>query len=321
MSSAQFPSVPDSTSENIVKEWLDIIKRQECGIISFPPRGGAYRRIEHLLGWNQLLKKYLGNSYKQYLLYDISAFDLTHISISDLAGTLLEQINIKSETVNKPQDFILATMPLLKQNQSLSFFIYETDDWFTNSRIDIMTFLSKICQLEPRIQFLLFCEIDIASPKIIKLNLGATTLTQNILTVPIYNHDDILYFITQLAKHWQVDISLKDAKKIIDKVGTHVWITKEAVRIYLKLGKIPNTFINFPTIQLKLETIWQQFSSPEQQILSKITSNQTLTKFDLGSSFNHLESIGIITTKNYSYSLTLPVFFEFIKQKNLTRNL
>jgi DNA-binding winged helix-turn-helix (wHTH) protein len=321
LSSANFPSVPASTAEAIIKPWLEIIKREECGIVSFPPRGGAYRRIEQLLDWPQLRKKYLGKNYGKYRLIDYSAFGQFDISLTSLTNRLLNALLVSSsDPIQTPQAFISCLHPALAKSQSITFLIYDVDEWFAHSRLDLMVFLSKVSQLEPKIQFLLFCELDVTSPSILKLNLGTTTLTQNIITVPLYSRSDIEYFIHELERFWHVSIPQKNIDHILDLVGCHIWLVKEAARIFLNENRPPKSLLNQPTMRFKLEAIWQQINFEEQQLLAKLASGKPISKFNNPTSVYYLESIGFIATRDNRFYITLPILKEFINQKVLQSN-
>lgn len=321
MKKSVFPSIPPETDQKVVSEWLDIIKRRECGIIVFPPKGDAYRRIQHLVTWTNVLKKRLGADYRKNVLVECSANTFVSNTTELFPGWLLSKIDINKKETLSVQECVKALQPVLKEVKSISFLLYETDDWFSKSRTDLLLFMSELSELEPRIQFLLFCEMNIASEHFLKLNIGSTTLVQNILTVPLYDREAILYFVHELGKYWSSVLPEEVVEAILAQIGCHTWIVKEAVRLYIKEHKIPENYNSKPTIRFKLESIWQQLSNTEKNVLLKVIRQNHDFAPDERTSLSHLIETGMVEKIEDTYKLTMPVFSEYIKEKAYSMSL
>lgn len=317
-----YPGVPDATAERMVGEWLQIVRQKESGIIIFPPKGGAYRRIEQLLEWPAVRRKHLGKTYKDYLLLAQSVLPHSQSSPEEVLKLLIKLVESELQNAMPTPDDVLRTLRKeLCEKCSISFFLYDTDEWFRKSRLDILTALSLIAEREPRVQFLLFCETDVTAPELLTQNLGTTTLAQNIVTHPYYSRQDMDHFIGELGKFWDIVIPSGVRDHILDKVGCHTWLIKEAVRIYLKENETPSTYVTYPGIRIRLETIWQQLTPTEQMVLLKVTAREsTFTSLEQNS-VEHLRRVGLLLQENTELKVVLPVFAEYLKSKQYSRTL
>lgn len=319
----RYPSIQPKTIESVVAPWLDTIRRQECGIVMFPPRGDAHRRIEYLLSSKRLLRKYLGRSYKKHMFVADSMFPHGEISSENLALHLLQLFGGKNTSLTEGAipSFIAGTRKLLKKKATISFLLYDTDAWFRTGRTDLFTMLSKVAEKEPRIQFLLFCEIDITAPDLIKQNLGRTTLAQNVLTVPLYSNEDMKYFIESLESYWKQIIPSHIKDHIVSNVGPHTWLIKEAVRIQRRHSNENSGYHQLPTMRLRLETIWQQLTPAEQRVLMKIHTKEQILLGVEKHSLEHLKRIGFVTQDSQTPTITIPTLAEYIREKEQLRVL
>lgn len=317
-----YPVIDDKTAEDVASPWLDVLKRQECAIVVFPPKGDAHRRIEHILGWDSLLKKYLGSDFHQYVLLSDSMYPMVGKSSEEVLSHLLAMAGVrKIPGILNCITFTKALNPLLKTKKSVTYFLYDTDEWFKTLDRKILVTLSQISEKQPRIQFLLFCRIDVASTNLLKLNLGTTTLIQNYFVVPLYHKNVIFHLIGEFARYWNVNIEDDIRTQLIEKIGCHTWLIKEGVRLYIKDRNILPDYAMAPTIRLRLEVIWQELSAQEQAVLSKIAHSHQQFELYEKRSLKFLNEIRLVEKSGDSYRITLPPLAVFVLEKQQNKTL
>lgn len=318
----KYPNICSQADEETVSPWLDFIKRQECAIIVFPPKGDAHRRVEHLINWTTILRKYLGKDYRSHRFAVDAMYPIIDASIDAILVRLLELLEVRNNTSPLTvQTFVSQLKPILNKNTSITFFLLDTDLWFRHLNKKILITLSQIAEKEPRIQFLLFCETDITSSDVLRLNLGTTTLIQNYQIVPLYSRCTIYDLIGEFGRYWQVTIEDSIRQKILNKVGCHTWLVKEAVRLYIKEKKVRDEYVTSPTIRFRLEAIWQEFSQIEQSVFLKIAISNEHFNSNENNSLKFVKDLGFVKNTDGKHRISVPVLEEFIKEKQLNRTM
>ncbi len=302
-----FPSVPPATAERMLTEWLDIMRRKENGIIVFPPKGGAYRRIEHLMAWKSLREKRLGPTAPQYRLHSWSLLPFRTAT----SQAILESVRREADLSGKPTSHL----PFIHY-----FLLYDADRWFSDSRTDILVALSELAERDPAYRFLLFCELDVTHPAYSHLLTDKTTLGQNIRIHPLYSIEDMRYFLGDICRHWNETLDPKTIQSILDYVGPHTWLIKEAARLLLSTPTLPvQSLLSQPSMQMKVAAIWNGFSGNEQLILKHIIGNGPTQPTPQRPEHDHLYRIGILDGKpEENQHCTLPILTQYIREQMIT---
>jgi hypothetical protein len=294
-----FPSVPLSTAQSMLSQWLLIMKRKENALIVFSPKGGAYRRIEQLLLWKSLQKKILGSSVIRYCFHSFSLLPYSHATLADISQKIVSEVKKKNK------------------NALHYFLLYDADTWFTDHRIDIFVGLSELTEAHSDIRILLYCEKNITNSAYRHLLTDKTTLAQNILIHPLYSRSDMDYFIDDICKHWGMTISKTVKTGILDTVGRQTWLIKEAMRLYQARGISPSeNLLSEPSMHVKVSALWDDFSTKEQLLLKGIANNEPIEYSSSNEELHHLLRLEILKQESdNSVSCTIPLLLAYIHEQ------
>ena len=105
------------------------------------------------------------------------------------------------------------------------------------------------------------------------------------------------------------DMPIEFRSRIVDYCGGYIWLSTEALRHAHTTG---NLEFNHPAMKYRLEAVWSGFSDKEQMTLTEILNQKPVT---YKPSLEYLEKCGIVSTKQNSFSLTVPILVDYLNEK------
>jgi len=223
------PIITTSQYTSEATKWLEAIGRDESVVVSFFPKTDRFIRIGQLLRDTALMRTVLGKE-KKYIFQrlDFDAHDVE--DIDDLQHQLTEQLNF-SNISSKPLMFSKWIDFMMHNDVRIIFVIAEAEKFTTPDTKQVLSLITQILDLyDPYIQLLLLSEVDITNPTITSLLPSSTCAYENIFQYPLYDEHETREFIQLLATQWDIQLSNKDERSIIDGCGGHFWVVKEAMR-------------------------------------------------------------------------------------------
>lgn len=312
--------IPLETAISIEESWLRAIKNNENGIVIFHFAGYAYRLIKHLLNTSTARKAVLGSNYSKYAFTAESVKPMKNVDVD----SFLKELLLISEVRSVPNIPTIQTTTKAIENQfsnyiSVTFMLYETDNWFTDGRSDILSAISAIAEHSTKIQFLLFCETNITSPEVLPTSAHTTKCLQNLFIHPLLGDEQMSHYLKAFRKLWGIPITNDEITKIQNCVGNHTLLLKEALRIYMKRERFPGDFLHEPTMRIKLENLWQKMNFSEKNVLRAIIKGKQISNPVEINSFNFLNQIGFVdTNSDNTAKINLPILSKFISEKITT---
>lgn len=233
--------------------WVDIMCiKKENGIEIWPPISGSHRRIRQFLN-NSNLISFLEQKYK------------------------CKFIEIDLEEKNNPNLEELKKITLIKTNKHFCIFLLGLDSSLRKS-LNIIKSLATFIEKYTNISIILFTEVDIVNDYLIEI-MPKSIIFQNINYQPLYSYNDSMQFLKYLENKWKFNINQKLKHNLINKIGGHFLLIKEAARQIKNdpskpLEKILNSFL----IKIKGLAIFKLLNKNNMEIIIRLLKNDNNIK-------------------------------------------
>lgn len=247
------PILPNSF-EILCKKWAHIINGKECGITIWPPISGAHMRIKQFLGDKDLQKKLLRNP-GQKLLF-INAEESSTYNISDFTSSL--------GNCEGP----------------IAVFLTGLDSAFRSNRLDLLSSLNTLITDNPNLSVILFTEINIDDPQY-KALFPKSIVYQNVFYQPLYSVEDSVQFFHYLTDKWSFQMTEGMISELVNNLGGHFLLLKEAARIVRDNPDIDlkNILAKTSLIQ-KAIAIFQALDNLDKKIIISVLQGQPASYSD-----------------------------------------
>lgn len=316
----QIPSISKETTQRNAFQWLNIIRYRESGSIIQLQEDCDFR-IDEILNNKILLKRILGPNFHDYLLAQI------HLDGKNLLWEIKEKIILLCEN-NRFKNFQnLSNLSLTKilskidkTGYHIGLFITNTKQLFNNNNYAQLFELEHLLRTTRGLSVIVFTEIDITRSNFNDLADKCSSLFTHIIKYPLYLEKEANQFINYNLKLWNMKLSIRLRKEIVDQCGGYLWLIRQALRIVRDNPKAG--FADIFSHQLmvkKIEVIWEKFTADEKKLL-KAAANSVLTADDkLTAQYHYLKTINVLKEKQGSVSLGIPLLAQVI-QKEIKAN-
>jgi len=143
------------------------------------------------------------------------------------------------------------------------------------------------------LNILFFSEIDIFEPTYKKL-ITQYTFFADISYYPLYTKDASLDFLNHMCKRWELSLSREQKQKIVRNCLGSVWLIKHALRLVMSApDENIDVLIEDPSMQFRVEAIWDSFTKGEQEDLLKIHQHSSTKGISL-LNLQYFEQIGLV---------------------------
>lgn len=277
------------TINKIFTPWQEIIKNGESGSVTHIPKRDQLFRI------NQFVRLYQ-NKTLQYIPIDLSAL-----------------------AIDEPQE--LAEYIEHQQNPSVhKYVILVLDaDILIDEKTQILSYLDSLSHTKPSDSILYFFQRNITYPVYRKKLAKYSSLYRNIQALPYFSTHDALHFIKYIAKKFHVTIPERLKQSIMFQCGGVLWLIKEAVRTYSKMGSEQELFRGEGII-FRLKILFDELEPFEQTALYKIQAGTGGFTTEERKSFDYLLKTNTIVKKSNGYAISVSLFAAYI-ENSMRENL
>jgi hypothetical protein len=294
-------------------DWLSIIRYHESGtVIQFQADCEYY--IPPKISDQVILAKYLGKTYKKYVL-DYIRLDEKNLlcEINSRLVQLATRKGLKIPIIAGKSEINEILTNFEKNGLSIGFFISHITSLLDSKNFQQFYDLEHILRTHHNLSIIFFSEIDITVDSYLSLVDRCSSMFTHIIKYPFYNSADTEQFITYNEKIWNVKIPTNIKKEIMFECGGHLWLIRQALRYWRDHRDVPlPELFTHDLMQIKLNVIWNKFTPDEQNIL-KNTATKTLTEKDHQShEYRYLKSIGLIGEEFGRSMLLLPILNQII---------
>ena len=288
------PPFTKETFAQMVKSWMDIPNRNECGsVLNLAKRDQLYR-VKQFQENKQVVKKFL----RQYNNYQFLFLDLTSEMIEDP----IDAASYLEKNRNKQKQLLLfvlgADRLLIDRKEVLSYL----DSLYTNTSIFIIYLLQK----------------NITLPRYTKEFSQYTTLYQNIKVFSLLGLADTKEFIKQMEQRFHILFPSSIVKSILSECNGFLWLIKQACRHFSQTHDRQTLFSN-EGMMLRLSVIYNEFSPEEKVVLTKIVRKEKQYSNDEQHIVNYFLKTRLVSKRIKTYYITIPLLEKYIKQQ-ITKN-
>ncbi len=277
------------TYERIFSEWLEIIKRRECGsIIHLPKRDQLYR-----------VHAFLQSKYAQE--YPCILLDLTAHPIEDSFD--LERF-VRNQIIPTTKKIVLLVLDA---------------DKLIDEKISLVSSLNNLYHQIPTLSILYFFGKNITSLTLAKKLSNYTTFYQNIHIFPYLDKKDSYHFVHYLEKKLDTEIPDTLIEGIVDMCGGIPWLIKEACRYWSKIKDFDHIF-DHEEMRIKICMLADEFLIEEKKILEKILKRNFVFSNQEQIVLNYLLKTNTLFKKGHTYYFFSPLLEDCLK-KQLTEKL
>lgn len=274
---------------NLAKKLLDPVKRGESVFVRWFPGHGKIILLSQIFSDEKLLEKNLGSFYKKYILVRVDSFIFSNLEISDIfvniQNTLVDKLKerkiLSQNSIYSPYhpSFILTIKNIIElSKQTISagweivFLINDIDDFTEEKLKDLFQGLNYIVESNRE---RIHTHINVNKLDIIEKNVTRAALIQNIINIPLPDHDECLNFINFYLEKWEFKLSSLQKDKIFDICGNNLGLIKEAIRLF----KINNDvdLLNEPTLYIKAKIDYGLFGDNEKKVIENKLKTSSIT--------------------------------------------
>ncbi len=281
-------SLSEVTIKKLTEPWEKIILTQESGsILHAALRDQLYR-----------VPGFIDNFSRKYKSKKIKLIPL-HVSI------------LPAEDPNELNNYL---KKLLKTKyRQIVLMVIGADLWLDKRPEMLATIDAHTHDNHRKISALYFFRKNITE-KSIRTNLShLSSLYQNISIYPYLEPSEVKHFIGFYEKQFGIRLTAELKSKIIDECGGSMWLAKEAIREYKKSGS--DNIFNHKEIVVKLDTLYQEFSIEEKQIMDALASGDKYLDGADRSIVEFLQKSNAIGIKRKTYFCKIPLLKKFITSK------
>lgn len=306
---AIFP-ISQKTFEERTSKWLKIIARGESICVIFCPKMDRHRRWSQLFNDKKLLKKYLIQAKKYtFLIINFDSFPIEEAE--DLGDYIASQFSLHEEKI-KINKFSQCLSYLQKKQQKIVLVALNAEKLLLPSYKQILFYLASMIENQPSIQCLLFFECNLMQQENLDLLSQKTAILQNIIYYPLYDLKDVEQFINYLSRKWNLTISRKMIKAIIQECGSHFLLIKEAVRFLRDNPKASiQEIFDHEQMKIRLSWIYNTFTEGEKEILKKTAFGKTNFNKQELQIVSYLQNLSILNKSNQN---TIPLFNKYLQR-------
>lgn len=301
MNQPLFP-ISKETYFKMCDTWCAVINRHDCAsILNFSTRTQNYR-VHQFLEEQEYLKQ----------------------SIPDFSSIQFIIINLLAQPFETSEDLeAFISEQKKKEYTRVVFFIIGADTLLHSNR-DLLKTFNTLSLQNFNYTLLYFFQQNILYPWIQKELQHASSLFQNIIVEKLYGLEDQNQFIHYAEERAQVTIPEHFNKRIHAECGGRLWLISEVVRSFSK-DKNESVVFSSPELTKKIEVIWHEFSSVEQNTLIKCIQKDPLFTADEQRVLTYFETIGLLIRAHETYYCTIGLLTRYItaeqkKNMNLSVN-
>lgn len=269
------------------QRWNSILELQECLCVIFPYLSDRQFRISQFIESQKNSSLYFINLNSAFLALDEE---------NDLIKYILKQIpnEFRKDSLEESLD---------KLGKTLVLTISDGEMLFKPELRMVLSMLQNIAVTNRKIKTLIAFESNIFKtiPDFNRYNL----IFQNILFYPLYNSEDMMFFVDYLCKKWQMKMSQPIRKSIVYNAGGSFWLTKGSCRSYRDNNEWS---VDDRIFKFRLESIFTSLSDEEKVI---IASCPHLKQFEENKDLIFLKKTGLIKEDN---SLAIPELWKLIEK-------
>ncbi|MBU1326735.1 helix-turn-helix domain-containing protein [Patescibacteria group bacterium] len=264
--------------------WLSVIKRYECAsILSLAPYDRHYRIA-------------------QFLTEKADIFNRKKIRVTSLT--------FRSMAIEEPNDFFNHLNQLIDRTALQNIIIIIDAEWLIASAPQLLTTIPQVVLNQYRkISFLMFFEKNILASEYQSFTQNCLPIVQNVEYLTLYKRSEMEHYIRHLENlyHWQMRI--KERETILDSCGGHIWLVTEAVRHLHQTGKVS---FDHEAMRFRLQTIWQGFSTKEQEIIRKVIYQQEVVVNE-DPEILFLLRTNLLFKVGHKLIITVPILKDYVK--------
>ncbi len=291
------PPCTKQTFESFVKQCADSINRHECGsILNLAKRDQIYR-IKQLQENPATLKRF------------IKDFQNTQLVFLDLSSSIIEDVIDLDAFLNKN---------LLPDKKYHALFILDSDR-LLEERVNLLSHFNSFYHQKKNLSFIYLFQKNITLPRFTRRFSRYSTLYQNIHIFPLFEKKDTKEFMIQLEQRFQSKIPKDVAERILDQCGGYLWLIKQTARHYSQTKDVSRLF-DHDGINLRLEIIWNEFTSEEKTVLEKIVKKDFAFSSLDGQIVEYFVKTKLFKKNRFQYCFTVPILERFIRSQLTEKN-
>jgi len=277
--------LPIETADRMFAAWQGVMERRECAsVLSLSPWDRNYRVAQFIEERGKQIQKRV-----------------------QLTPLTLKNLNTENEA-----EFIKKLNQLKKDGKIPTVFIILDGEWLLTGVPHLLPTIQNYVLTPYRLtSFLIFLEKNLLLPQFSQSLSANHPLRQNIIYQKLYCEPDMVHFLKHMEQLYGFSLTDKDRQDVIANCGGHIWLVTEALR-FAHTHKTLS--FDHEAMQIKLQTIWNNFEAEEKSVVRKIVLKQSLIEEDL-IPLEFFVKIGLLQKSAANYQLTVPILEKFIKDK------
>ena len=265
------------------------IQRGESAFVRWAPGHGKTALISTLFDTSLILKEHLGVFQKRYLFVRIDGYLFSSGPMSELFHSMhdaLREICITNKIYSKPKPssqltsiiitvktIISLCQKSIQKGYELIFLIDAIDEFSKENAQELFRGLEYIVESNRE---RIHTHIHVNKKDIIDTCVSQSGLIQNIISIPLPDTQECLYFLHFFANKWNLKLSDDQINTIFEACGNDPVLLKESLRI-IGTNKEPVNLLTQPTLLLKAKINYAQYSIAEKDVIeTKLKTNYIL---------------------------------------------
>ncbi len=284
-------SLTKKTKEKIFFQWLDMIKRRECGSVIHLPKRDQLYRAQAFLENKELMQKSIPDYGKhQFLTLDLAAYPLEdEIELTQFLKNKIDQ--------NKRHHTLL---------------VLDADELLQKKRY-LLSLLDSLYR-QKNISILYFFRTNITYSRLSTTISPFTTLYQNIFIFPFLNKEDSIHFVNYLEKKYEAEIPSALINQVVQFCAGIPVLIKQAFR-YFSITKDQTHIFDHDEMRLKLMIVWDEFDDCEKKLLEKIVKKENILCEENQEILHYFCNTNTISKRKNEYCINSLLLENFIKTK------
>lgn len=276
--------LPKATTDEMFDAWQGVMARHECAsVLSLAPWDRYYRIAQFIEERGRQIQKR-----------------------AQLTPLTLKNLNTENEA-----EFIEKLNQLKKDGKTPTVFIILDGEWLLTGVPHLLPTIQNYVLMPYRLtSFLIFFEKNLLLPQFSQSLSANHPLRQNIIYQNLYLGPDMVHFLKHMEQLYGFSLKERERQEIIANCGGHIWLATEALR-FAHMHKTLS--FDHEAMQIKLQTIWNNFEAEEKSVIRKIVLKQSLGEKDF-IPLNYFVKTGLLQKSAANYQLTVPVLGKFIKE-------
>lgn len=291
-----------------------IVARNESGVVVCYPGCKIDYNLSAYLESGKIRKKWLGQYHNRFIFVRVGLTEAT--TEVDLVGRVREAMeNVGLDTANCYSIADLMRL-VMAAGRELYIFLIQLEPVAEVVLQRVITPLHRELLSTSRLGVMLFTETNIHEPTLSQVLSVHYKLLQNVRFLPVYSHEESIYFLGQLADDFGLTLTEELKEELFLFGGGYLWWLRGILRSVLDnphlMVSMRDIYEN-ALVQMRVGAIWHQLTDKERQTLEVIVRGSTddISRLEL----QHLITIGVVVQQKTKYEIGSKLLADFVLQE------